>query len=255
MAYGELMDNLIINGYAVPPNEYVTLWGPDNCQYEADKVTEYDIYSIINSWIVRAINASYAAKVNLIGHSMGGLVSRYYCGRQYTPGQASNVNKVIMIGTPHLGVTEFYIWAFEYSAKQDADIILKKPETDENNLLLWGEPQYGVSCLIDISTGTPAWVPEPYESTFNPDDNPDVQYYSIYSDNHKDTPYELYVEQSGFGWCSVVSCITESGDDTVLDFSASAFAADPPPIGSGNHLSLCNQPSVISRVFEILSDR
>jgi len=257
-AYNQLINQLKNNGYMYAsdfPDLYVTLWGPEDCEYQADKVTESDIYSIVNSWILRATGTSYADRVNIIGHCFGGLVARYYCGERYTSGLPSNVNKVIMIGTPHLGVTEFYIWAFEYSTKEDADRVLKKPGTNEKNLLLWGEPQYGVSCLLDVTTGTPEWVPEPYESTFNPDDNPNVQYYSIYANNHEDTPYKLYVKQEGLDWYSVVSYpIPMPGDGTVIDFSASAFADNPPPIRSGTHIFLCNQPNVIKRVLEILSD-
>ncbi len=256
-AYDQLMGYLISNGYSpIQDDVYRTMWGPAECQYEADKVTESEICRAVDSWIVRAMDATYAAKVNLVAHCLGGLVARYYCSERYKSGLPANVNKVIMIGTPHLGETYFYMWAFEYSTKEEADRILRT-ETGENNLLLWGEPQYGLeSCLIDVTTGTPAWVPEPYESTFNPHDNPNVKYYSIYGNNHKNTPYRLYVVKNGLDWYSVVSnAVTMPGDDSVLEFSASAFAADPPPIGSGNHGSLCEEDDVMARVREILTER
>ena len=44
-------------------------------------------------------------KVNLIGHSMGGLVIR-----EYTKNNENNVNKVITIGTPNKGLPKNYFW-------------------------------------------------------------------------------------------------------------------------------------------------
>ena len=72
----------------------------------------------IDSWINAALNRTYADKVNLLGHSMGGLIARYYAG--HTLNQ-SKVNKVIMVGSPNKGTTLFYIEAFREETKTDAE--------------------------------------------------------------------------------------------------------------------------------------
>lgn len=46
-------------------------------------------------------------KVNLVGHSMGGLVSRSYAQKY----GISKVNKIVTVGSPNMGVTEAYgVW-------------------------------------------------------------------------------------------------------------------------------------------------
>ena len=83
----------------------------------------YDVYEIdLEPWIVPAngniinyavklnneigtiLNQTRAAKIDIISHSMGGLVSRWYSRFGYK----NNVRKLIMLGTPNHGSELFY---------------------------------------------------------------------------------------------------------------------------------------------------
>ena len=263
-AYENLMGFLAENGYTTDPYWYRTMWGPTDCQYQADKLSEQDIYRDVDFWVRTALKKedgtprTYADKVNLIGHCFGGLVARYYSGF------ASNINKVIMIATPHLGITSLYEQAFDKSSKEQADEILRVNPRDphsEENLLRWGEPEYGESCLVDATTGDA--VPEPYENTFNRAYNSNVDYLSIYA-NPKDTPYKLVVNKKRNGWYEVVGyCPPEPGDGSVLALSGSDFYPDAPItevqrsllVQLSLHVFICEDAKVQERVLDFLSDR
>jgi pimeloyl-ACP methyl ester carboxylesterase len=250
-AYKGLREFLTNKGYTTDGSWYRTMWMLPDIEYKADKVDVLEMYFKVHSWIRAALQATYANKVNLIGHSTGGLVARYYSGT------SSTVNKVISIGTPHLGLTRFYQYAFDKRSKEQADKIFRvnpRDPTSEENLLRWFEPEYGESCLVDATTGDA--VPEPYQNTFNPAYNGNVHYCSIYANNHADTPFKLLVNKKKNGWYEIVGETTWGpGDGTVLELSASAFSPDPTPITSGVHQFLCDEYEVKKRVFEILSDR
>lgn len=56
----------------------------------------------LDTLIEQAKTASGQSKVNLVVHSMGGLVGRFYIS---DPSKAAKVNKLIELGVPHLGAT------------------------------------------------------------------------------------------------------------------------------------------------------
>jgi len=260
LAYEGLGDFLGDYGYTNDSSWYRTLWSMPEITYEADKVTESEMYSIVELWVGAALQATYADRVNLIGHSTGGLVARYYSGT------ASTVDKVISIGTPHLGLTDFYANAFDKPNKEKADEIMRVPGTNEENLLRWFEPQYGESCLINAETGQPI-EPEPYENSFNAAYNNDVHYYSIYA-NNRETLYKLWVRKrkNGTGWYEIVdppdgAVNTCPGDGYVPAESTSAFPGGDSSIlisgtnGGGTskpHVFLCQDPEVQKKVLELL---
>ncbi|NTU82724.1 MAG: alpha/beta fold hydrolase [Chloroflexales bacterium] len=62
----------------------------------------------LKPWIDRAKQRSGAKKVMLVGHSMGGLVSRSYI---QSKAYADDVEELITVGTPHRGSAEaYYLW-------------------------------------------------------------------------------------------------------------------------------------------------
>jgi PKD repeat protein len=243
-AYDGLIAFLCDNGYTTDDSRYRTLWGPNDCPYQADKHTAESIVSTVDDWVSVAIEETYANKVNLIGHSLGGLVARHYAGI------SAKANKVIMIGTPHLGVTHFYQQAFAKDTRMEAERILKVPQTDNYNLLLWLEPNYFTSSLLNETGGE---IEEPFENSFNPQHNSDVDYYSIFADACEYTPYQLTVEERDDGWYSIKDMSNSVGDNTVLAFSGSAFFGQLPPIGGGTHAHLCEHAEVMNRVLRILT--
>jgi hypothetical protein len=236
---------------------YRTLWGPIDCQYEADKVTQEGIYKTVDSWVQRALKKedgtprTYADKVDIIGHSTGGLIARYYAGG------ASKVNKVVSIGTPHLGLTIFYKFAFAYSSREQAERLLRVDQQDpgsEENLMSWFEPEYGGSSLLDENLDE---VPEPYENNFNPAYNSNVDYLSIYANHCADTSYGLIVKKTKKGWYEILYVLYNSGDGTVPEVSASSFAPDSRgPVDTNLlHNRLCEEPEVQKRVLDFLSGK
>lgn len=56
-----------------------------------------------------------ASKVDLVGHSEGGLISRYYIERM---GGAKNVDDLVTLGTPHLGTVLAYLLFVSQPARQ-----------------------------------------------------------------------------------------------------------------------------------------
>jgi len=259
VVYADLKKFLHDNGYREDDKAlYTTMWGMPEITYRAEELTESALYFKVNGWVTNALRATYADKVNLIGHSTGGLVARYYAGK------ASTINKVISVGTPHLGLTDFYALAFAEPTRERAEAILRVPGKNLENLIRWFEPQYPneESCLVDAETGEP--MPELYESTFHPTENGNVRRYSIYANNRDDTPYKLWVRQRKNGWYQVVDPpegvkTTSKGDGYVRAESSSAGGGatlipernknDPNP-----HPTLCEDPRVQEKILELLRE-
>ncbi len=86
----------------------------DNLGYQ--KNTDYFIFNYdwrkglnsladdFNAYVQQLTNANPTTKYNLLGHSLGGLVGRIYLQKY----GVNNVNKLITIGTPHLGTANSY---------------------------------------------------------------------------------------------------------------------------------------------------
>src|SRR5436309_1500250 len=93
---------------------------------------------------------SYADKVNLVGHSFGGLVARYYASVK-----PEDVKRVITVGTPHAGVTFFYDICFSnfnsLDAAQEKLRIPEGPNQGLESVMLWTVPRY--ACLYDEQGG------------------------------------------------------------------------------------------------------
>lgn len=257
-AYAGLMSFLHDYGYT-PDNEwYRTMWGPLDCSYQADKETIQSIEQTVDRWVERALEATYANKVDFIGHSTGGLVARYYAGN------SSKVNTVITVGTPHLGVADFFNQSFTKETKEAGEMLLFKPGTKDYNLLLWFDPNYPSSSLVRIDeSGGYKDVPEPFDNPqyepykFHPINNPDVKYYSIFANHNSKTPYKLVVEDRGDDWYRVVDATSlhGKGDGYILDISAGAFFPTYPAIIEGAHAKLCLQNTVQHRILRILTDK
>ena len=97
------------------------------------------------------------ARVDAVGHSMGGLISRYYANG--LPGYTGDLRKLIMVGTPNHGVDD--------TSKKVGD---------------WASKWYGTHRV----PGEQLWCESPFMKALNAGENtgahlnPDVQYGSIY---------------------------------------------------------------------------
>jgi len=99
-----LIDELESNGYQEGENLFVF---PYDWRWFIDWTAGNDPFSTIQSLkekVESILDSTSANKVNIIAHSMGGLVSKYYIQHFGT----STVDKFIDIATPHLGAPKAY---------------------------------------------------------------------------------------------------------------------------------------------------
>lgn len=93
--YGELVQRLKARLGNDQVREFPYDWRLSNA-YTA-KLLQDAAEDALQKWRAKSGNA---AKLVLIGHSMGGMIARYYCEKL---GGAANVRTVVTIGTPHRG--------------------------------------------------------------------------------------------------------------------------------------------------------
>jgi pimeloyl-ACP methyl ester carboxylesterase len=79
------------------------------CPYDWRLSVDVVAREYLATCITKAKRSSGKEKVDIIAHSMGGLVARAYI--QSNLAQAQNVQKLIMVGTPNEGATEaYFVW-------------------------------------------------------------------------------------------------------------------------------------------------
>jgi pimeloyl-ACP methyl ester carboxylesterase len=261
--YDGFMDFLKDNGYKEASDAwYRTLWGPDEIYYQGDKETDASITSCLDGWVDNALDKTYADKINIVGHCLGGLIARYYAGEPISRNESglSKVNKVIMIAAPNAGATEFYQLAFDKNSRQEAENILKVPghEPRPFNILSWLEPTY--DALYTYSDGNFIQLAHPLLNTYAPMYSADVIYYSLFSSAEPNTPYQLVVEKrNNNNWYRVIgNKETAAGDGVVLmEQSAKmipfSYMFELPAVET--HASLCIDDSIKQKILDILSDK
>ncbi len=101
IVYNEFIHKLESVGYKKGKNLFI-------CFYNWKKPCAYNMQKYLSKEIEKAKIKTGCSKVNVIAHSMGGLVSRsYICSRQYK----NDVSKLILIGCPNSGATDaYYVW-------------------------------------------------------------------------------------------------------------------------------------------------
>lgn len=119
---------------------------------------------------------NYANKINLIGHSLGGLVGRYYTA---TYGGSDTIHRLIMVGTPNNGSSRFYTQSSGWSREYIEKILNKMP------FLSWFIPTY--DALYDNYTDYPYNPLTPFiDNSFPNHPLPaNVAYHSIYGIGQK----------------------------------------------------------------------
>lgn len=247
--YESLIRFLMNNGYSNDISTYRTIWGPPTVMFSYQEETPTRAAAKLNTWINEALKSTYADKVNIIGHSLGGLLGRYYV----TEFDSTRVNKVILIGTPNKGSTVFYQSAFSIT-KSSVENALK---TSDNlpNLLTWLPPTY--PCLFDDKTNEELLLPVPnlfYESGYDKPSPPGVNYYSIYNVQLQ-TPFELLVNPSStdewYEYAGIKSF--GSGDHTVLVESAITDSINMSVFTETAHPFLPSDDKVQTAVLEALT--
>jgi hypothetical protein len=283
-AYRELSENLIQDGYNKEKDwgiiykfpftlifnakRYVTLGDPQDSDigYSSPSfATTDDLNGDFARILDLAKKYSYADRINIIGHSTGGLVARYWSSQK--PAQ---VNKIITVGTPHEGIARFYEEPFLEQYKNRNDFENQRMMTEQNgnipNLISWFAPRWDA---IDQSIYTiKSSDPNPYfTNTFDYQYSPEVNYYLIYGMYRQPTdaltPYRITIDIRKNGkWYDYKQIITRSGDGYV--FWESAANNNGPkksyisriPIDNLNyqHADMMNDPQVIDEIKRILND-
>jgi pimeloyl-ACP methyl ester carboxylesterase len=191
-----------VSGYTSDDTWYKTLWGAPVETYKHRRWDGGQVAQWLDKVIAKAVDQrkglTYAKRVNLVAHSMGGLIARYYVTAY---GESGRVHKVITIGTPHAGTTTAWITLSNrgYTARE------VDKRMDQQPLIRWAIPQY--PALLDASTHEIVWpdpgivrkgvvrgryqvYPEEWGDEVSPPEG--VSYYSIYNWAHP-TPYQLLV--------------------------------------------------------------
>ena len=101
MVYNEFIDQLESVGYKKDENLFV-------CFYNWKKRCGVNAQKYLFETIRKAKKTTGSHKVDIIAHSLGGLVSRsYICSKQY----GNDIDKLILVGCPNAGATDaYYAW-------------------------------------------------------------------------------------------------------------------------------------------------
>lgn len=102
LVYNDFIDVLEEMGYEKGKNLFI-------CFYNWKKGCDYNVKKYLFKTINEAKNKTGYSRVNIIAHSMGGLVSRHYIQTRY---YREDINKLILLGCPNSGATDaYYLWA------------------------------------------------------------------------------------------------------------------------------------------------
>jgi len=253
-AYKSLSDELVNQGYSHSDTYgktkllgYRTFWDPSDSvvQYgDVRYLTEAQILQMMDNVMLEVNEHSYAGKVNLVGHSFGGLIARDYANKH-----PSNVNTVITVGTPHLGTTVFYdIVLKDYHSVED--VLLKIPA---GRIVYWTVPTY--ENALEYSDGSQAYNLFPNTLAGVGMAN-GVNYFCIYSGDNTQTTMTLTVQNSWTPWYTIVGRQPGLGDGYIPAISASGnnqFGEPIPLLSIGaNHVTLMNEYETQSIIEEKL---
>lgn len=135
-----LKENLIHRGFNVSTFQYDSSKGVINASKE--------LYKFLNNLTIEyALKGIYVKRYDLIAHSMGGLVSRYYStSEDYM--SSNNIRKILFLGVPHKGSP----WApLGYNYIQDQGILDLLPNGDFLTKKLHSNFNYGLNPNIEVA--------------------------------------------------------------------------------------------------------
>ena len=137
-----------------------------------------------------------AQKVDIVAHSMGGLVARNYIA---DAAEAQNVRKLFTLGTPHLG-SPYFLKALRYGVQLDP-------------VLLFG--------LIKLAPSAVNDVVQNLISGFQL--APSQNYFNFYSDQDNSHPYPYRTELGSLNYLQIKNLLTSFGHNTMLFNPAETF--------------------------------
>ena len=118
------------------------------------------IQQTLHATVTAALESTYANRVNLISHSTGGLIARYYVTHYSQAIDRQRVHKLIMVASPNQGVSEVYVRTSGF-VRLDINLLLATtvggwllPRSGDLN----GEPEV-YRPLYNGALGAPACAP------------------------------------------------------------------------------------------------
>ncbi len=251
LPYEGLQGFLADNGYDADPSLYRTLWGPPGIHYSSQESTPAEVGQMLKAWIDQAVGSTYADKVDLIGHSLGGLLCRYYATEVDVD---RRVRRVIMVGTPNEGSSEFYVEAFTHP-KDWADKKLHTTEGEWNVRSLLA-PTYPTLWISGSQEQVPNPLPNTFhEGGFNKPAPPGVEYWTLFTDRSA-TKAKLFVTPISDGWFTYDGVrASDNGDGTVLVTSAQTCGTPVCVSTPTKHGMLPSDAAVEAEILSILQSR
>lgn len=265
-AYSKLSGFLESKGYEKKFKEdnYVTLWDPEdsNIGYSSlSFATEEDLLEDMDRVTDLVKDNSYADRFNVVGHSTGGLVARFWSSKD-----SAKFNKIVTVGTPHEGICKFYEMVLQKNYKSHKDVEEKllqtKPNGNVPNTLSWFVPKmpYWDAINQSIYQIDPTSPNDPYfENTFNYPYSSSVDYYLIYGDNIQ-TDYSVVISLNNkTGWYTYETINMGDGDgyvywESAADINNPANVKRYPIQLTYNHGVMLNDPNVQEKILQILKD-
>jgi pimeloyl-ACP methyl ester carboxylesterase len=250
--YTRLKNYLLENGFDDSDAHYRTYRYLD---FSSQNDTAVEVGAKLLGMAQQYVATTYADKINIIGHSMGGLIGRYFS--HIYP---DYVCKVVTLGSPHSGSTYFYIRAFR-------DFLIRREVTDLlstsdhlPNLRNWLPPVHESLYFWPNDLKLPEQFIFPNLFSQSPYSGPvpqSVAYYSLYN-YLKETPYEIRVLPSVIdpGWYHYVNTkSTVPGDGVVSRKSAVGDGTRPVPVPTRvEHADLAEDPLVDAEILRCLKE-
>lgn len=248
--YTNLQSYLVDHGYDVDPTWYKTLWGPPEIKYSSQEDTPEEIAGKLDNWINAALNATYADKINLIGHSLGGMIGRYYITEH---DNGNHVKRLILVGSPNKGSTQFYKKLYE-NTPQWAEAKLHTSDGFPN-CRGWLSSTYNT--LYNSETGeliANTHLNLFYAGNYDTPPPPGVMYFNIYNNNLQ-TMKTIFIKPTNDGWYNYVGIKDYSvGDVTVISESSMTYGVNIGVNTTSTHAMLPSDTQIMPIIFNSLND-
>ena len=244
--------------------DYKTLWTVKEITYSSKEDTANGVAAKMIGYINKATSRTYAAKVNLIGHSLGGLIGRFVT-TEYEAKRSGGprIHKLIMIGTPNNGSASYYKIAFS-GTREDITSQLRTT-AGKPNLKQWLSPGYPKSLFLsndnsvieiknpDEKLSTNLFTNRFKASGYDKPQPEGVTYYSIF--NTQLTTLTSVTVKPFPGWyTSPKDRSIEGGDGTVIARSARMMNSINKPVAiNADHVTMMSNQVVINKVFQCLN--
>jgi hypothetical protein len=266
---GSYEADLVRHGYST--KKYKTLWDPHdfrgsmytNPWMARPNDMENDVGKLLSKqrdqdgqFVGEVWNYCYADKVNFVGHSFGGLVARYYASKH-----PDEVNEIITAGTPHLGVTFFYVMAFSRTSKKAFEDEFTRYA--DNCALRWVIPTYRCTYLKREGGEIEPFDPKIASGLFTNTFEGAPANFSVFCGRSEigtdgkevlryETQEDIVLTEKDNGWYKTENITLGPGDGYILADSARASGLSIGPFVGEKHARLLADPAIQNNILALL---